>query len=250
MTCSSHELEIVAHHGKTLGGVLPDERVDDAEGLTRTRRPQYNRPTEGIDDIDPAPVHLPLPVVYHRNVHRIVVADQSLRLLEGFVLEVEAVFTHLVVVILGDAVQPLMHQHCPHHRTDGIEDAVRRETHPTDAEIHPVEDEAQPYKSQSCQYGIDDHRPHVELQGLLSLRADADHTDADQLRHLTARYRVENLETSQQVEEELRDAVVRRHRQVHDNLYDEKDVNAAAEVVVHLLLFPCFLKCHIRVPFC
>lgn len=196
MTCSSHELEIIDHEGKTFSCVLPDERVDDAEGLTRTRRAQYNRPTEGIDDIDPAPVHLPLPVVYHRNVHRIVVADQGLRLLEGFVLEVEAVFAHLVVVILGDAVQPLMHQHCPHDRTDGIEDAVRRETHPTDAEIHPVEDKAQPDKSQSCQYRIDDHRPDIELQGLLSFRTDADHTDADQLRHLAARHRVENLEPS------------------------------------------------------
>ena len=91
--------------------MLTDKGIDDTKGLTRTRCTQYNRPTEGIDDVDPALVHLLLPVVNHRDVHRIVIGYQSLRLLERFVLEVETVFTHLVVVILGNAVQSLMHQH-------------------------------------------------------------------------------------------------------------------------------------------
>ena len=34
--------------------MLPDERVDDTERLTRTGRTQYNRATERIDDIDPS----------------------------------------------------------------------------------------------------------------------------------------------------------------------------------------------------
>ena len=49
--------------------MLPDERVNDTERLTRTRRTKYNRTTERIDDVDPSPVHLFLPIVYHRNVH-------------------------------------------------------------------------------------------------------------------------------------------------------------------------------------
>lgn len=49
--------------------MLPDERVNDTERLTRTRCTQYNRTTERIDDIDPSSVHLLFPVVYHRNVH-------------------------------------------------------------------------------------------------------------------------------------------------------------------------------------
>ena len=105
------ELKIIAHDSKSFGSMLTDKGIDNTEGLTRTRRTQYNRPTEGIDDVDPALVHLLLPVVYHRDVHRIVIGYQSFRLLERFILEVEAVFTHLVVVILGDAVQSLMHQH-------------------------------------------------------------------------------------------------------------------------------------------
>ena len=87
-------------------------------------------------------MHLLLPVVNHRDVHRIVIDYQILRLLERFVLEVEAVFTHLVVVILGDAVQSLMHQHGTYHRTERIEDAVGREAEPTHADIHAVKDKA------------------------------------------------------------------------------------------------------------
>ena len=237
-------LEVIDHHGEPLGGVLPDERVNDTEGLSRTGRSQHNCPTERVDDVYPSPVHLPFPIVYHGNVHRIVVGDQCLRLLERLVLEVEAVFAHLVVVILGDAVQPLMHQHGADNRADGVEDAVGRETEPADAEIHPVEHEAQPDKGQPGQHGIDHHRAHIELQRLLRLGADTDDADAHQLRHLAARYGVEYLETPQQIENELRDAVVRRDRQVHHNLYNQEDVNATAEIVVHLLLFPCLFKCH------
>jgi len=101
--------------------VLPDERVNDTERLTRTRRTQYNRATERIDDIDPSSVHFLFPVVYHRNVHRIIIADQCFRLLERFVLKVETVLTNLVVVILGNAVQSLMYQHGTHYRTDRIQ---------------------------------------------------------------------------------------------------------------------------------
>ena len=95
--------------------MLPDERVNDTERLTGTRCTQNNRTTERIDDIDPAFVHLFLPVVYHRNVHRVIIADQRFRLLERFVLKVETVLTNLVVVILGNTVQSLMHQHGTHH---------------------------------------------------------------------------------------------------------------------------------------
>ena len=129
-----------------------------------------------------------------------------------------------------------MHQHRTHHRTYSVEDAVGRKTPKANTKAHPVKDKAQPR--------IDDHRSDVELQGFPRLRADADHTDAYQLCYLASRHRVENLETPQQFKYELRDAVIRRHRQVHHYLDDEKDIDAAPEVVVHLLLFTGFLKCH------
>ena len=86
--------------------MLPDERVNDTERLTRTGRTQYNRATERIDDIDPSFVHFFLPVVYHRNVHRIIVADQRFRLLERFVFKVETVLTNLVVIYLAIPSSP------------------------------------------------------------------------------------------------------------------------------------------------
>ena len=122
--------------------MLTDEGIDNTEGLTRTRCTQYNRSTERIDNVDPALVHLLLPVVNHRDVHRVVIGYQIFRLLERFILKVEAVFTHLVVVILGDAVQSLMHQHGTYDRAERIEDAVGREAEPAHADIHVVKDKA------------------------------------------------------------------------------------------------------------
>jgi hypothetical protein len=49
--CQSRELVVIDHHGKALGTVLADERVDDAEGLTGARRSQDDGGTEGIDYI-------------------------------------------------------------------------------------------------------------------------------------------------------------------------------------------------------
>lgn len=144
--------------------MLPDERVNNTERLTRTRRTQYNRATERIDDIDPAFVHLLFPVVYHRNVHRVIIADQRFRLLERFVLEVETVLTNLVVVILGYAVQSLMYQHGTHHRTDRIQKTVGRKPQPAESETHAMEYKTKPYKCQTGQYRIDDHCPYIELQ--------------------------------------------------------------------------------------
>jgi len=94
-------------------------------------------------------VHLLLPVVNHRDVHGIVIGCQILRLLERFVLEVEAVFTHLVVIVFGNTVQSLMHQHGTHYRAERIEDAVGREAEPAHADIHAVKDKTHPDQCQS-----------------------------------------------------------------------------------------------------
>lgn len=144
--------------------MLPDERVNDTERLTRTRCTQYNRTTERIDDIDPSSVHLLFPVVYHRNVYRVIVADQCFRLLERFVLKVETVLTNLVVVIFGNPIQSLMYQHGTHYRTHRIQKTVGRKSQPAESETHAMEYKTKPYKCQTGQYRIDDHCPYIELQ--------------------------------------------------------------------------------------
>ena len=224
--------------------MLPDERINDTERLTRTRRTQDDCTTERIDDVYPTLAHLLLPIVNHRYVYRVVVIRQDFRLLEGFVLEVETVFAHLVVVILGDGIQSLMHQHGAHHRTDCIENPVRRESHPVHTEVHSVKEETQADKGQSCQYRIDDHRFHVEFEGFLRFCPDADDTDADQFRDLTAGNGIKYLEPFKQIQYELRYPVVCRNRQIHHDFQYKEDIDATAEVVVHLLLFPCLFKCH------
>ena len=68
--CSQcRELIVVDYHRKTLGRMLLDERLDDGECLTRSRRTDYPCASEGIDDVHPALTELPLIVVSHGDVH-------------------------------------------------------------------------------------------------------------------------------------------------------------------------------------
>ena len=67
-------------------------------------------------------------VIEHGNIYRVGSLDFLLRLLKGFILEVESVFSNLVVVILGDTVKPLMNEHGSHDRTCGIKDSVSRKS--------------------------------------------------------------------------------------------------------------------------
>ena len=189
-------------------------------------------------------MHPPLVIVYHRDIHRIWSFRNLLRLLERFVLEIEPVVAHLMVVVLGDSVKPLMHKHGADNRAEGIHYAVCREAEYRQAPFSGMEDEAQCDKRKPGQHRIYHHSPEIELQSLLSLGADAHDAYTYQLRYLTSCHGAEHLEASEQVEDELRHTVVRRYRQIHHNLDYQEDVDAATEVVIHLLLFLCFLKSH------
>ncbi len=60
-----------------------------------------------------------------------------------------------------------------------------------------MEKEAQPDKGKPGKHRVYDHCLQIEFQCLLSLGANADHADADQLYHLTPGHGVEHLETSE-----------------------------------------------------
>ena len=137
-----------------------------------------------------------------------------------------------------------MHQHGTHYRTHRIQKTVGRKSQPAESETHAVEYKTKPHKRQTGQYRIDDHCPYIELQGLFCFCTYTNNTDAYQFGHLASRYGIEYPEPCQQVEYELRNPVVCRNRQVHDDFNNQKDIDAAPEVVVHLLLLPCLLKCH------
>ena len=122
------ELIVIHHHGKALRRVLPDERVNDAERLTRSRSTKDDGGTEGIDDVDPSLVHLLLEVIDHRDIHRVFVLVLLLRLFKGLVLEIEPVITQFVVIVPCDAIQTLMYEHRSDDRSKRIDNPVGRES--------------------------------------------------------------------------------------------------------------------------
>ena len=105
------ELVVVNHHRETLGRVLTDERFDDREGLTRSRRTHDESATEGVVDVNPAVTELAVIVVTHGNIYSIFRIDSLLILLETFVLEVEAVLHQTLLQILRNVVESHMDAH-------------------------------------------------------------------------------------------------------------------------------------------
>ena len=110
----SGKLIVVHHHGKALLAVLPDKRLDDGEGLTRTRSTHNPCATERIDDVHPSLAELALVIIAHRDVHAVLVLLQLPALLKALILEVEAVFQQPFLQELRDIVEgryaPIRHQ--------------------------------------------------------------------------------------------------------------------------------------------
>lgn len=71
------ELVVVDVHRKSLLHLLLDVIVYNRIGLTRTRRAEYHRRTERIDDVDPALVPLFTIVEACGEIHRILVLHQA-----------------------------------------------------------------------------------------------------------------------------------------------------------------------------
>lgn len=238
------KLVVIYHHGKTFRGVLPDERVYNTARLARTRSAENDGATEGIDDVYPTLVHLPLEIVYHRDIHRVRSLGLFLRLLERLVLKVETVFADPVVVIFRDAVETLMHEHGAVHRTERIYDAVGGESEPVHADRKTMEKKTQPDKGKPGKHRAYYHSLQVEFKRLLRLGPNADHTDADKFGQLAPCNGVEHLEASEKIENELRDTVVSRYGQIHHNLDYQEYIDTTAEVVIHLPLLLGFFKSH------
>ena len=237
------ELIVIDHHRKALRRMLTDERVDDAERLTRTRRTQHDRPTERVDDIDPALMHPLVEVIHHRDVHRILRLALFLRLLEGFVLEVEPVLPNLVVIVTCDSITALMDEHRTDDGHKGIEHPVGRQSIEDATPSTLLNDDTQDDERETRDDRVQHHRLQVELQALLGLCADTRHEDAYQFNDLTGQHTVEHMEPCYQGQNETRHTTVGGDRQVHDQLNNEENVYAAAEHSVNLkLLFSLFYR--------
>ena len=77
--------------------------------------------------------------------------------------------------------------------------------------------------------GIDYHRPKVKLQCLLCPRADARDSYTYQFDNFAGSNAVEYSETSQQLQKKSRQPIIRTNRQVHHQLNDEENIDAATK---------------------
>ena len=234
------ELVVIDHHGKALGTVLADERVDDTEGLTRAGRAQDDGGAERVDDVDPAVVQTLLVVVDHRDVDAVLVLFLVTALLKTLVVEVPFIVTNLHAQILRDGIEALMDEHSADNGTEDIETAVEWITGKSAVEGHAVEDKAQDYHGCSGEDRIEHHRLEVPLQTLPSSRANACYGNTDELHHLAGSHGVKDLEAVEKLKDEGNHRIGGRNGQVHHDLYNQNQIDARAEHVVHLLLFTGF----------
>ena len=157
------ELIVIDHHGKALGTVLADERVDDAEGLTRAGRTQDDGGAERVDDVDPAVVQTLLVVIDHRDIDAVLVLFLVTALLEALIVEIPFIVTNFHAQVLCDGIEALVDEHRADYGTEDIEAAVERITGKGTVEGHAVEDEAQDYHGSPCKDGIEYHRLEIPL---------------------------------------------------------------------------------------
>ena len=137
----SGKLIVIHDHHEALGGMLPDERLDDGEGLSASRRADHPCTSERVADVHPSLTELALVVIAHRNVHAVVVLHFFLTLFEALVLEVKAVFHQPVLDVFRDIVKCHMNQY---HACQGgchIEDDVYGQR----VQLHPHRMAEQPY---------------------------------------------------------------------------------------------------------
>ena len=238
--CQSRELIVIDHHGKALGTVLADERVDDAEGLTGAGRSQDDGGTEGIDDVDPAVVQALLIVVDHRDIDTVLVLFLVPALLKALVLEIPFVVANLHTQIFGNGIEALVDKHRAGDGTEDIETAVEGITGKEAVEWHIIEDEAHDDHGCSGKDGIEHHRLEIPFQALACSRPDAGNGDTDEFHHLADSHGVEDLEAVKELKDKGDHAVVGGDGKVHHNLYNQYQIDARAEHAVHLLLFTGF----------
>ena len=134
------------------------------------------------------------------------------------------------------------------HRTDdgshGIEHTVGGEAKGDSTPDALMEHHAERNERDADADRIQHHCLDIEFQCLLRTCADARHTDTYQFDELAGRHRVEHLETCDEFQDKSRDTVVRRDRQIHDQLHYQEKIDTTPERVVHLLLFPCLFYSH------
>ena len=159
--------------------MLSDEWLNDGKGLTRTRSADHPCTSEGVDDVHPAFAELRLVVVAHGNIHAILVLNKFLTLLEGLVLEVEAVFEQTFLQELADVVECDMDEYRSKDGGSHIEPEV--ECYRIEASVHPGFEQPDRKKrhEKASNQGIENLPTCIKLDVLLVSGADTGDTDAE-----------------------------------------------------------------------
>ena len=147
--------------------MLSDERLDDRERLTRTRRTDNPRPTEGVCDIHPALAELALVVVTHGYIHGILVVYLFLILFKALVLKVEAVFHQASLQILGDIIQGSVYEERSEDRRYHIYPDIEPYSIESGRHVPAIDPYRQYNQCQSCSQWDKDHLLGIELDMLL-----------------------------------------------------------------------------------
>ena len=219
---------------------MPDERVDDAEGLSGAGRTKDDGGAEGVDDVDPAVVQFLLVVIDHRDVDAVLVLFLVTALLEALIVKIPFIIANLHAQVLRDGIEALVDKHRADNGAENIESSIEWITGKGTVEGHAVEDEAQDYHGCSGEDRIEHHGLEIPLQALACFRTDTGNGDADKFHHLAGSHRVKDLEAMEELKDKGNHRVGGRDRQVHHDLNNQYQVDARAEHVVHLLLFTGF----------
>ena len=91
--------------------MLPDKRFDNGESLAGTRCADYPCASERIADVHPTFAELPLVIVAHGDIDRILVLLQLPALLKTLVLKIETVFQQSLFEELGNVVKGDVYQY-------------------------------------------------------------------------------------------------------------------------------------------
>ena len=103
---------IIYHHCEAFCRVLPDKRLDNREGLSRTGGADHPCATKRVGDVAPAFSELSFIVEPHRDIHRVFVLHQFRALLKALVFQVEPVFQQSFFQELRYIVQGHVYQYC------------------------------------------------------------------------------------------------------------------------------------------
>ena len=91
--------------------MLADKRFDNGKSLAGTRCADYPCASERIADVHPTFAELPLVIVAHRDIDRILVLLQLPTLLKTLVFKIETVFQQSLFEELGNVVKGDVNQY-------------------------------------------------------------------------------------------------------------------------------------------